>query len=119
MGNASPVTLLFGLPVVALCLAGEAGINLAFGVVGTNLDWKDPSRMVSVSSGCLSSLASMGYMLLSGALFLAPPFILPLFGGPELLGYLIGLGLGGSLGVLCAIVPPGLVLSRVPRIGEA
>jgi len=110
--------LLFGLAVVALCFAGAAGINLAFGVVGVNLAWEDPRQMTRGTTGCLGMLAGAGYMLVTLALFFIPPIVLALMGRSETTGQLIGLVLGGIVSLFCAILPPMLVRDRVPRIGE-
>ena len=109
---------MFGLAVVALCFAGAAGVNLAFGVVGVNLAWEDPRQMTRGTTGCLGMVASAGYMLVTLALFFVPPIGLALLGRSETTGQLIGLVLGGSVSLFCAIVPPLLVRDRVPRIGE-
>jgi hypothetical protein len=43
--HAPLATILYGLPSIALILAGRNGINLAFGVRGVNLVWTDPRKM--------------------------------------------------------------------------
>ena len=43
---ASQSILWFAIPLVALSIASNAGINLAFGVVGVRLDWEDPRQMM-------------------------------------------------------------------------
>lgn len=111
--------LAFGLVVVALTLAGTAGINLAFGISGANLVWEDPRRMNSGWQGCLSMLIGFGYVITSLLLFFAPPLILSGLGLPEILGQAAGLVLGGIVSLACAILPPFLVADRVARIGEA
>jgi len=110
--------LLFGLSVVALCFAGAAGVNLAFGVVGVNLEWNDPGQMTRGTTGCLGMIASAGYMLVTLTLFFVPPIGLALLGRSETAGQLAGLVLGGIVSLFCAIAPPRLVRDRVPRIGE-
>jgi ABC-2 type transport system permease protein len=116
--GAGPDTLLFGLLVVALCLAGEAGLGLAFGVVGVNLEWDDPRRMIRGPLGCLGMLVSMVYMVVMLGLFFVPPLAFAAFGGPQAAGQLIGLALGGLASLACALLPPWLVHERVARIGE-
>ena len=111
--------LLFGLLVVALSIAGTAGINLAFGVVGANMTWEDPRRMNAGWPGCLSMVLSAGLLGLCVGLFFLPPAILPSFGVPEAVGQVAGLALGGAVSAGCAIIPPLLALRRVARIGEA
>jgi ABC-2 type transport system permease protein len=63
----------FALVVVALCLAGNTGINLAFGIAGANLNWEDPRQMQRTSSSCLGAMASMIYLPVSLLLFFGPP----------------------------------------------
>lgn len=108
----------FGLAVVALSLAGGAGINLAFGVLGVNLDWNNPQQMVRGTIGCLGSLSGMLYMGLSVAVFLGPPILFVLLGQSALPGYLVGLAVGGALSLTCALAPLLAVSGRVARIGE-
>ncbi len=109
----------FGLVVLALCIAGGAGIALALGVAGANLDWDDPRKMMPGAAGCLGFLASAFYMVATLALFLGPPIAFGQLGWSETTGKLIGLGLGGAVSVACATIPLWLVRDRVPRIGEA
>jgi ABC-2 type transport system permease protein len=116
--GASLASLLFGMPVVALCIAGGVGISLAFGVTGVNLEWDDPRQMVRGTTGCIGLVVSAGGMLVFLALFFGPPIGFVLLGWPETAGQLIGLALGGAAGLACAVLPPWLVRDRVPRIGE-
>ena len=111
--------LLFGLAVVSLSIVGAAGINLAFGVTGVNLTWEDPRRMNSGWSGCFSMLLSFLYMGISLVLFFGPPVLLAALGLPEVAGQVIGILLGGTFSVACAIIPLWLVKSRVARIGDS
>jgi ABC-2 type transport system permease protein len=116
--HTSLAVFLFGLGVVALSLAGTAGLNLALGAAGANLKWEDPRHMNSGWSGCLSILISLGYLGLVLGLFFLPPVILAGLGVPEVVGQLIGLALGGAVSVACALLAPRAVLRRVDRIGE-
>ncbi|MGB8644651.1 MAG: hypothetical protein WCF84_05405 [Anaerolineae bacterium] len=109
---------LFGLFVVALCLAGGAGLYLAFGVTGARLDWTDSRRMVSTSASCLGSIVTGLYMLVDLGLFLVPPIAFSFLGLPELAGQVTGLALGSIVSLLCALVPLWGVRDRVARIGE-
>jgi len=110
--------LLFTLPVVALCVAGSAGLNLAFGVVGANLDWDDPRHMQRGSSSCLGALVSILYLPLSLLLFFGPPLLFTTLGWPEPGGQLAGLLLGGAFSLTCAVLPLWLVRKRVLVLGE-
>ncbi len=110
--------LLFNLLVVALCVAGNSGLNLAFGVVGARMDWEDPRQMQRGSAGCLGALASMLYLPLSLVLFFGPPVLFLALSWPEALGQAAGLALGGAFSLTCTLLPLWLVRKRVPRLGE-
>ena len=113
-----PATILYGFPSVALILAGLDGINLAFGVRSANLNWTDPRRMSGGASGCLAMIISVAYLLVTLLFFFAPPVGLPLLNISEGIGQLIGLLVGGTLALLCTILPLALVKDRVYQIGE-
>jgi ABC-2 type transport system permease protein len=116
--RASLTTLLYGLPSIALLLAGLGGINLALGVRGVNLTWTDPRKMESGVAGCTGLAASVVYQLGALVLFFGPPIGLPLLGISEGVGMLAGLLLGGTVALLCTFVPLAMVKERVYRIGE-
>ncbi len=108
----------FGLAAVALIIAGADGINLAFGVSGANFDWNDPRKMMSGNAGCLGSLATIGYLLISMALFFGPPVVIALLKWPAIIGQIVGLVIGGAATLTCAIVPLWLVRKKVAKLGE-
>jgi ABC-2 type transport system permease protein len=110
--------LWFTVPVVLLSVAGNAGLNLAFGVIGAKLDWEDPAQMNRGSGSCLGGLASMLFLPLILVLFFGPPIAAEVFHWPVLLAQLVGLFLGGLLGLAAAVLPLWLVRERVPRLGE-
>jgi ABC-2 type transport system permease protein len=116
--KASLGVLLYGLPVVALTIAGVAGLNLAFGVRGANLTWEDPRHMSRGTTGCLGTLVSLGFLVLSLVLFFAPPLLLPLVHLPEIIGQLVGLVLGSILCLTATFIPPWFVRQNVDTIGE-
>lgn len=111
--------LLFTLPVVGLCIAGNTGLNLAFGVTGAKMDWEDPRQMQRGTSGCLAMVVSLVYLPLSLGLFFVPSLVVTLVSWPEIAGQAAGLLLGGVFSLACAIVPLWLVRDRIPRLGEA
>ncbi len=98
-------------------VAGLTGINLTFGVYGARLDWEDPRRMSRGSSGCISSIAGLVYLAVAWGLFFIPPALVPILGGADWLGLALGLVLGGTFSLLCAIIPPVQALGRVDKIG--
>ena len=112
-------SMLFGVGVVALVLAGSVGVNLAFGVTGANLDWEDPRHMVRGSVGCLGSFAGMAYMGLAAVFFFGPAMLIPMLGSGSGLGQAVGLVLGSVFALACTLLPPYMVRARVARIGEA
>jgi hypothetical protein len=116
--HASPGTLVFGLAVVALIMAGTAGINLAFGVVGANFKWEDPRRISQGSAGCLGAIASIVYFGISLVLFFGPELLLRLLNAPTAAGQLAGLLFGGAFSLACAFIPLWLVRARVPHLAE-
>jgi ABC-2 type transport system permease protein len=116
--RASLSTLIFTLPVVALCIAGNAGINLFFGITGAKFDWEDPRHMQTGGSGCLASLVSIIYLPIDLVLFFCPPILFTAFGLPEIAGQVIGLVLGGTFSLIFAFGPPWLVRGKVPLLAE-
>ena len=119
MQRAAPGDVLYGLLAVVMIVAGNTGMNLAFGITGARLDWTDPHRMTSGSAGCLASLLGMGFQGLSMVLFLGPVLAAQLLNGPVLVGRLVGAMVGGVFCAAIAVLPPVLVRTRVPLIGEA
>lgn len=117
--GANLASLLFTMPVVALCIAGNAGINLTFGIIGAKFDWEDPRRMQRGGSGCLAAIASFAYLPTSLVLFFGPAVLLTALRVPEPIGQLAGLALGGVFSLVCASVPLWLVHGRVARLAEA
>ncbi len=111
-------TVLYGLPSIALILAGLGGINLALGVRSVNLTWTDPRKMENGVAGILATIVSIVYQLVTLLLFFGPPLALPRLGLSEGTGMLVGLLAGGSVALLCTILPLALVKNRVERIGE-
>jgi ABC-2 type transport system permease protein len=116
--HAAVSVVIFGMAVVALCMAGTAGINLAFGVKGARLDWDDPRHMQRGTTGCLSALVTMGFLPLSLVLFFSPPVIIPLLGVPMQIGQLIGLAIGGAFSLGSMFIPLLIVRKDVEKIGE-
>jgi len=112
-------TTAFEMAVVALCLAGATGINIAFGVLGAKMDWEDPRQMIRGGVGLLSAIVSLIYLPLSLALFLGPGFLTAFLSLPAWVGSAAGLVLGGAASLACAIAPPRWVRHRVPGLGEA
>jgi ABC-2 type transport system permease protein len=111
-------TILYGLSSIALILAGLGGINLALGVRSVNLSWTDPRKMENGMAGLLGTIVSILYQLITLILFFGPPLGLPLLGVSEGIGMLVGLFVGGTVAILCTILPLLLVKEHVYLIGE-
>jgi len=112
-------SVLYTLLVITFTLAGDAGLSLAFGVIGANFDWEDPRQMQRGASGCLGALFSFLNVPFSLLLFFGPPVALSLLQVPQVIGQLTGLLLGGVYTIGMTIVPLWLVRDRVPRLSEA
>jgi ABC-2 type transport system permease protein len=114
----SLVTLLFALPAVALCVVGNTGIYLSFGIAGANMNWDDPRHMQRGVASCLGALVSTIYLPISLVLFFGPPVAVTLIHLPAIAGQIAGLLLGGAFSLACAVIPLILVYRRVARLGE-
>jgi ABC-2 type transport system permease protein len=110
--------VLYGLPSIALILAGLCGINLAFGVRGVNLTWTDPRKMENGVAGLAGTIISVIYQLVTLVLFFGPPLGFPLLGISEQIGMLVGLLAGGALTLLSTFMPLNMIKERVSHIGE-
>jgi ABC-2 type transport system permease protein len=110
--------LAYSLVVVAFTIAGVAGLNLAFGVVGANFEWEDPRRISQGALGCLGALVSGACLLLCLFFFFGPLVLFEIFGISTTIGRLIGLLLGLSVSLSLMIVPLWLVRQRIPRLAE-
>ncbi len=111
-------SMLVSVVSVALILAGLTGILLSFGVRGARFDWDSPRQMGN-SIGCLGTLAGFSYLPFCFLLFIAPNLAASLLDLPPIIGQLTGLLLGGAAGVAGMIIPLGMVIKRVPRLGES
>ncbi len=118
MQRATLSDILFGWLVLVPVVAGNTGLNLAFGITGARLDWTDPRRMTSGGAGCLASLLGMAFQGVSVALFLGPVFLAQVFHQPAIVGQLIGALAGGLFCAAVAVLPPVQALRRIPLIGE-
>lgn len=111
------VQLIYVGAVTMLVVAGLVGVNLAFGVTGAKLDWDDPRRMSRGGSGCLTALASFGFMAFSLLVFLGPPLGAVLLGLNIWIAQALGLAAGGLLALAGAVVPLYWVRNKVATIG--
>ncbi len=112
----SLLEFVYCLVAIVLCLAGMAGILLAFGVAGANFTWEDPRRMNSGVMGCFGQILTFIYLPISFGLFIAPLGLAPFFHLPVLYGYLAGLILGSAFAAGFAVVPLWLVRSKVEQL---
>lgn len=109
---------LYSLIAIIMCLAGCAGILLAFGALGANFTWSDPRRMNAGGLGCLGQFFTVLYVPISFGLFIVPIGLSGFLDVPILYGYLAGLLLGLGITVTCALVPLWLVQDKVERLNE-
>ena len=108
----------YSLWTVTLCLAGMAGIQLAFGAAGANFTWEDPRKMNAGNMGCVGMVLTAIYVPINLGVFIAPLFLTALFKLPAGFGYLAGGVLGSGMSLLCTILPPRLLEAKVSRLGE-
>ena len=111
-------TLAYSLVVVAFTVAGVAGLNLAFGVIGANFEWEDPRRISQGALGCLGMLLSGVCLLVCLFFFFGPPILFDILGSPAAIGRLIGIMLGSTVSLCLMIIPLWLVRKRIPRLAE-
>lgn len=111
-------TLAYSLVVVAFSVAGVAGLNLAFGVVGANFEWEDPRRISQGALGCLGALVSGVSLLVCLLFFFGPPVLFEIIGSPTLIGRLIGITMGSAVSLSLMLIPLWLVRQRIPRLAE-
>lgn len=109
--------LLFALPVVALSIAGNVGVNLTFGILGANMAWENPSQAQKGAMGCLGRLMTVVYLVVSLGLFFGPTVASAALGLPTAAGQVAGLALGGAVSLACAATPL-LARGRVEQLGE-
>ena len=108
----------FSLAASALCLAGMAGILLAFGVRSANFTWDDPRRMSGGAVGCLGQVLAMLYVPVAFGCFIGPIAVASFLGLPLVDGHVAGLILGSAVALGSAYVPLRLVSGRVARLDE-
>jgi ABC-2 type transport system permease protein len=108
----------YDLGATTLLLAGLSGIVLSIGVQGVNLHWDDPRRISVALVDTAGIISTLVYVIVAIGLFFVPPISLPALGFPEWAGKLVGLLVGGSVALACAILPLAVVKNRVQRIGE-
>ena len=111
-------TVLYSLLALAMCLAGMAGLLVAFGAAGANFTWEDPRRMNAGNLGCVGSILAALFIPINLALFFAPLVIASALHLPEIYGFLMGslLGVGASLGSI--LLSMRLMEARVEHLGE-
>jgi hypothetical protein len=116
--KAALLSYLYSLVAMIMCLAGMAGILLAFGVMGANFVWDDPRKIHAGGMGCLGQLLTMLYLPIALGLFIAPLGLTRLLDIPAVYGYLTGLVIGSVASLGCAILPPWLVRKKAERLNE-
>ncbi len=109
---------LYSLLALAACLAGMAGLLVAFGAAGANFTWDDPRKMNSGNMGCLGSFLAMLYIPITLAFFFIPLVVINLLALPQILAFLIGALLGLGACIAAVILPMRLLEPRVEKLAE-
>ncbi len=118
MQKTGPGALLYAMLCTTLAMAGNTGLNLAFGIAGANLAWQDPRQMQRTSASCLGALATMIFIPIAIFLFFTPAVLFEVFGLPTIAGQATGLVMGGVLSLIVMIVPLLLVQKKIDQLGE-
>jgi hypothetical protein len=113
----SILQFIYSFLAIVMCLAGMAGILLAFGVAGANFTWEDPRKMNSGAMGCFGQIVTIIYLPISFGLFVAPLGVVQFLEMPLVYGYLAGLILGCTFAAVSTFAPLWLVRKRVERLG--
>jgi ABC-2 type transport system permease protein len=108
----------FTLPAIALIIAGNCGLNLAFGAYGARLDWQDPRQMQHFGASCLGSVITFAYLPFSVFLFFGPPILAEFLKIPQIFGQLIGLVIGGIFSLGLCFFSLILIKDKVARLGD-
>ena len=111
-------TLAYSLLVVTLTVAGVAGLNLAFGVIGANFEWEDSRRISQGAMGCLGFLVSGFCLLVCLLFFFGTPILFDFLDFPSVVGRLIGIVLGTVTSLGLMIIPLRFVRQRIPHLAE-
>ena len=98
-------------------MAGTAGLNLAFGVIGANFNWEDPRKMNAGRWAAWAQIVTMLYLPVAFAAFVSPGSV-GFLGLPIAYGYLAGLLFGVGITAFSAYIPLWLVRRKVERLGE-
>jgi ABC-2 type transport system permease protein len=109
---------LYSMVVTALCLAGMAGVMVAFGAAGANLTWDDPRKMNAGWMGCFGMIVMVLLTAISFTLFVGPLALVAFLELPEIYGYLGGLLFGGVFSIGSAFFPLALAYKKVEKLGE-
>ncbi len=115
----SLIGFLYGLLVVAMCLAGLNGIQLGFGALGANLAWEDPRKINSGQMGCLGSILTGIFLPLAFGSFIAPLWVAAAFHQPLNYAYPVGIIIGVSFNGICLWLPLKMAEGKLAKLGEA
>ncbi|MBI5933096.1 MAG: hypothetical protein HY867_05265 [Chloroflexi bacterium] len=110
---------LYGLLAMIFSLAGLTGLLLGFSAAGANLEWDDPRKMNAGTLGCFGQILSFGFLPLVFLFFIAPIGLASFFQLPEIVGYLVGLFIGGGFSAAFTVIPPWMARKKVERLGES
>ena len=118
VGQLAPRLLPYNWAALAATIAALCAVYVAFGTAGANLRWEDPRNLTSRATGCIGWLFGSATAVMVAGVFMGIPPLVSLFGAPEALGQIIGLGMGMVLSA-CVIAAAALwSRKRVAWVGE-
>lgn len=116
--DGSSSSLAYQLVVIAIILAAECGLLLAFGIWNARFDWDNPAEITGGASGCVGTLIGMAFLGVAGAIFLGLPLVGERLGLSSGVAQGIGFTLGLVLSLAVGLGPLLLAGRRVPTLGE-
>lgn len=118
VGRLAPSRLPYNWVALAATIAALCAVYLALGTAGANLRWEDPRHVTRGTIGCIGWLFGSATAVIVAGIFIGVPLFVSLFGAPEALGQLAGLGAG--LALSAGVIAAALLWSRgrVAQVGE-
>jgi hypothetical protein len=118
VGKLAPRLLPYNWAALAATIAALCAVYVAFGTAGANLRWEDPRHLTSRTTGCFGWLFGSATAVMVAGVFMGIPPLVSLFGAPEALGQIIGLGVGMVLSASVIAAAALWSRKRVAWVGE-
>jgi hypothetical protein len=118
VGQLAPRLLPYNWAALAATIAALCAVYIAFGTAGANLRWEDPRNLTSRATGCIGWLFGSATAVMVAGVFMGIPPLVSLFGAPEALGQIIGLGMGMVLSASVIAAAALWSRKRVAWVGE-